>query len=120
MFKSVISGLIAVSVLATPVAAEARHRDDRRVEQGHRGHRGVNTGEAIAIGLGAFILGAAVGGGRSGSYDERYEDYDYERPAPRYRGRDSYYRPDRNCYSTVVTEYDYYGNRYSRREVRCF
>lgn len=117
MFKSVISGLIAVSVLATPVAAEARGRDDRWVEQGHRGHRGVNTGEAIAIGLGAFILGSAIAGGRNERYDERYED-EYERP--RYRGRDSYYRPDRNCYSTVVTEYDYYGNRYTRREVRCF
>lgn len=119
MFKSVISGLIAVSVLATPVAAEARGRGDHRVEQGHRGHRGVNTGEAIAIGLGAFILGAAISGGsREERYEERYEDREYERP--RYRGRDSYYRPDRNCYSTIVTEYDYYGNRYTRREVRCF
>lgn len=119
MFKSVISGLIAVSVLATPVAAEARGRGDHRVEQGHRGHRGVNTGEAIAIGLGAFILGAAISGGnRNERYEERYEDRDYDRPV--YRGRDSYYRPDRNCYSTTVTEYDYYGNRYTRREVRCF
>lgn len=119
MFKSVISGLIAVSVLATPVAAEARGRGDHRVEQGHRRHGGhLSTGEAIAIGVGAVILGAAINSGRNSRYEDRYDDYEYERP--RYRGRDSYYRPDRNCYSTVVTEYDYYGNRYTRREVRCF
>jgi Ni/Co efflux regulator RcnB len=118
MFKSVISGLIAVSVLATPMAAEARGRGDHRVERSHHGHRGVNTGEAIAIGLGALILGAAIGSDRDERYEERYEDRSYDRPV--YRGRDSYYRPDRNCYSTVVTEYDYYGNRYIRREVRCF
>ena len=35
MFKSVISGLIAVSVLATPMAAEARGRGDHRVERSH-------------------------------------------------------------------------------------
>ena len=109
MFKSVISGLIAVSVLATPVAAEARHRDDRRVEQGHRGHRGVNTGEAIAIGLGAFILGAAVSGGRT----ERYEDRDYDREV--YRGYET-----RRCYDYRVPIYDRYG-RFIYNEVytRC-
>ena len=115
MFKSVISGLIAVSVLATPVVAEARGREEYRER-----HHGVNTGEAIAIGLGALILGAAIGGrdNRNDRYEDRDYDRDYDRPV--YRGRDSYYRPDRNCYSTIVTEYDYYGNRYTRREVRCF
>ena len=114
MIKSIVSGLVAVSVLATPVVAEARGREDHRTE--HR-HRGVNTGEAIAIGLGALILGAAIGSNRDERQADDYEDR-YERP--RYRGRDSYYRPERNCYDTIVTEYDYYGNRYRRVETRCF
>ena len=114
MIKSVISGLIAVSVLATPVVAEARGREGHRTE---RHHGGVNTGEAIAIGLGAFILGAAISGSREDrgvdTYEERYE-------RPRYRGRDSYYRPDRNCYEVIVTRYDYYGRPYREAETRCF
>lgn len=115
MIKSIVSGIVAASILATPVAAEARGRDGHRTE--HR-HRGLNTGEAIALGVGAFILGAAVSSGnRENRGVDDYEDR-YERP--RYRGRDSYYRPERNCYETVVTEYDYYGNRYRRVETRCF
>lgn len=116
MIKSIVSSLVAASVLLAPVAAEARGRDG-----GHRGGRDrgshIDTGEAIAIGLGALILGAAIGGSREDrgvdSYEERYE-------RPRYRDRDARYRPDRNCYETVVTEYDDWGNRYRRRETRCF
>lgn len=118
MIKSIVSSIVAVSILATPVVAEAKGRGDHRAERSerHRGNR-INTGEAIAIGLGAFILGAAINSGRANAEVDEYEDR-YERP--RYRGRDAYYRPDRNCRSTEVTEYDYYGNRYIRREVRCF
>lgn len=115
MFKSVISGLIAVSVLATPVAAEARGRGDYRVEQGHRRHGGhLSTGEAIAIGVGAVILGAAINSGRSPRYEERYEDRDYDRPV--YRGYET-----RRCYEYREPVYDRYG-RFVYNEVytRCF
>ena len=56
MIKSIVSSIVAISVLATPVAAEARGRGEHRAERNER-HRGgnINTGEAIAIGLGAFI-----------------------------------------------------------------
>lgn len=113
MFKSVISGLIAVSVLATPVAAEARGRGEHRVEQGHRGHRGVNTGEAIAIGLGAFILGAAISGSREDRGVDTYEDR-YERPE--YRNR-----YERRCYEYREPVYDRYGRfMYNQVYTRCF
>ena len=113
MFKSIVSGLIAVSVLATPVVAEARGRGDHRVERNHHRSR-ISTGEAIAIGAGALILGAALGSRNREVEREVYDrEYDY------HRSRDSYYRP-RNCYETIVTEYDDWGNRYRRRETRCF
>jgi Ni/Co efflux regulator RcnB len=123
MFKSIISSIIAVSVLATPVVAEAKGRGEHRTER-HERNRGnhINTGEAIAIGLGALILGAAIGGSKREQYEEEsYEDRPvYARPRYDYRGRDAYYRRDRNCRTTEVIEYDYYGNRYIRRERRCF
>lgn len=119
MFKSIVSGLIAVSVLATPVVAEARGRGDHRVERNHHGgrhHSRISTGEAIAIGAGALILGAALGSSRR---EREVEREVYDREYEYHRDRDSYYRP-RNCYETIVTEYDDWGNRYRRRETRCF
>lgn len=64
MIKNIVSSLIALAVVATPVAAEARNRDgngweQRRDDRQHRRSR-ISTGEAIAIGVGAFILGAAA------------------------------------------------------------
>ena len=120
MFKSIISSIIAVSVLATPVVAEAKGRGEHRTER-HERKRGnhINTGEAIAIGLGAFILGAAIKNNNSRDEEEvEREVYDREYEY-HYRNRDAYYRRDRNCRTTEVTEYDYYGNRYIRRERRC-
>jgi hypothetical protein len=123
MIKSIVSSIVAISVLATPVVAEAKSRGDHRAERSER-HRGgrVNTGEAIAIGVGALILGAAIGSRRDQEVEREVYDreYDYH-----YRGRpnrhsDAYYRPARNCRIAEVTEYDYYGNRYIRRERRCF
>ena len=115
MFKSVISGLIAVSVLATPVVAEARGRGDHRVEQNHRRHGGhLSTGEAIAIGVGAVILGAAINSGRNSRYEEPYyENRGYDREV--YRGYET-----RRCYDYRVPIYDRYG-RFVYNEVytRC-
>jgi len=116
MFKSIVSGLIAVTVLTTPVAAEARGRDHQRTE--HR-QRGLNTGEAIALGVGAFILGAAIKSDRNREREVEREVYDREYEY-HYRNSDSYYRPTRNCYDTVVTFYDRWGGRWERVETRCF
>ena len=115
MFKTVISGLIAVSVLATPVVAEARGRGDHRVEQNHRRHGGhLSTGEAIAIGVGAVILGAAINSGRNSRYDERYDDYEYERERPRVRY-------ERRCYEYREPVYDRYGRMiYNEVYTRCY
>ena len=106
MIKSIVSGFVALSVLATPVAAEARHRDGR----GERHHSRISTGEAIAIGVGAFILGAAASSNRRDDrvydrevYDREYE-YHYRRPV---------------CREVISSGYDRYGDYYEKRTVRC-
>lgn len=108
MIKNIVSGLIAVSVLATPVAAEARHRDRGGQDRGH--HSRISTGEAIAIGVGAFILGAAASSNRRNErvsdrevYDREYE-YHYRRPV---------------CRDVFSSGYDANGNYYEKRTVRC-
>jgi hypothetical protein len=106
MIKSIVSGFVALSVLAMPVAAEARGRDDY-YRGGH--HRGLNTGEAIALGVGAFILGAAASRNRA-QVDERYEP----RYEPRYESR-----YERSCWDAIETRYDYYGRPYYLRVTRC-
>lgn len=108
MIKSIVSGLVALTVLATPVAAEARgrHHDD-----GRRHHSRISTGEAIAIGVGAFILGAAASSGNRRDdrvydrevYDREYE-YHYRRPV---------------CREVISSGYDRYGYYYEKRTVRC-
>jgi len=111
MIKNIVSGLIAVAVLATPVAAEARHRDGER----GRHHRGLNTGEAIALGVGAFILGAAVNGNRREDRT-RQEDRQVEREVYE---REYEYHYRRQCYDAIQTRYDYYGRPYYQRVTRC-
>lgn len=111
MLKSIVSGLVALSVLAMPVAAEARGRHD----DGRRHHSRISTGEAIAIGVGAFILGAAASSNRRSEpvydrdYDRGYDrgysyDYEYRRPA---------------CREVISSGYDRYGYYYEKRTVRC-
>lgn len=105
--NKVVSSLIALAVVATPVAAEARHRDGNR---GERHHSRISTGEAIAIGVGAFILGAAASSNRRDDrvydrevYDREYE-YHYRRPV---------------CREVISSGYDRYGDYYEKRTVRC-
>jgi hypothetical protein len=105
MFKTVVVSLVALSVAFVPVAAEARNRDGRGWEQRsdrHQKRSRISTGEAIAIGVGAFILGAAS---RKQSeeraadrevYDREY-DYHYRRPQ------------ERTCYEKFEPLYDSYG-----------
>lgn len=112
MIKSIVSGFVALSVLATPVAAEARHRDHR----GERHHSRISTGEAIAIGVGAFILGAAASSGNRRS--EPVYDRDYDRGYDRgYSYEYEYRRPA--CREVISSGYDRYGYYYEKRTVRC-
>lgn len=99
--KKFLSTIAVASMLFSSTAAMAHgnHRhghhgyENRHYDQ-HRRHRGgVNTEEAIAIGLGALILGAAI----ANSNRERRE-------------------PVQVCEDTL--RYDYYGNRYYER--RCY
>jgi Ni/Co efflux regulator RcnB len=108
MLKKIVSGLIAVSVLATPVAAEAKHRD--RGGQGRGHHSRISTGEAIAIGVGAFILGAAASSKRTEDRNVEREVYDREYD---YHYRRSY------CREVISSGYDRYGDYYEKRTVRC-
>ncbi len=106
MIKSIVSGFVALSVLATPVAAEARGREGRGYA---RHHSRISTGEAIAIGVGAFILGAAASSNRRAEevrdrevYDREYE-YHYRRP----------------CREIISSGYDRNGDYYEKRTIRC-
>lgn len=108
MLKKIVSGLIAVSVLTTPVAAEAKHRDRGGQDRGH--HSRISTGEAIAIGVGAFILGAAASSKRTEDRNIEREVYDREYE---YHYRRSY------CREVISSGYDRYGDYYEKRTVRC-
>ena len=114
MIKSVVSSLIALAVVVTPVAAEAQNRggngwEQRRDDRQHRRSR-ISTGEAIAIGVGAFILGAATNSNRRNDrvidrevYDREY-DYHYRRPV---------------CREIFTSGIDRYGDYYEKRITRC-
>lgn len=114
MIKTVVSSLIALAVVTMPVAAEARHRDgnsweQRRDNRQHKRSR-ISTGEAIAIGVGAFILGAATSSNRRNErvadrevYDREYE-YHYRRPV---------------CREIFTSGVDRYGDYYEKRITRC-
>lgn len=117
MIKNIVSSLIALAVVATPVAAEARNRDGNGWEQrrndrqyNHHKRSRISTGEAIAIGVGAFILGAAASRRQTDErlidrevYDREY-NYHYRRPV---------------CRDVISSGYDRYGDYYEKRITRC-
>ena len=118
--KKFILALAAMSMLATPAMAQSRDNrwgvdsnrnspyhvqnrgHQRDYDRGHqrKHHRNrVSTGEAVAIGIGALILGAAISNkNRNTTVVERYEY-----PQPRYQ-------PQYVCQDVI--KYDYYGNAY--------
>lgn len=115
MNKSVVASLIALSVVLVPVAAEARDRDRGNRDRGH--NSGISNGEAIAIGVGALILGAAIG---SNNRNTRQVEPDvYGREVPTGPGREVYDREynyhyrrqydTRTCYKEFQPLYDSYG-----------
>ena len=101
-----LSALAALAVLAAPVQAEARHRDNNRSERHHNGN-------GVGKFVGGLIVGAIVGAAASNSrqHDRRYEDYNYPYE------RDSY-RPQRVCFEEQIVEYRY-GRKYVYYEYRC-
>ena len=88
--KKLFTFLAAVSMLVAPTVAEARgrHNDGR-----HHRERGVSTGEAVAIGIGALILGAAISKNNRREREVVYQDY-------------------RTQVCQDIVKYDYYGNPY--------
>ena len=114
MVKNIVSSLIALAVVATPVAAEARNRDgngwEQRQERREHKRSRISTGEAIAIGVGAFILGAATSRRQPDEraadrevYDREY-NYHYRRPV---------------CREIFTSGIDRYGDYYEKRITRC-
>lgn len=114
--KKFVSSIVAATMLLTSNVAFARdprwgvdsnrhspyygqtYRDYRDYDRGHRRHRnGVSTGEAVAIGIGALILGAAISNSNRNTRVER-NTYPVQRPQ-------QYVCQD-------VIQYDYYGNPY--------
>ena len=114
MVKNIVSSLIALAVVATPVAAEARNRDgngwEQRQERREHKRSRISTGEAIAIGVGAFILGAAASRKpteeRAADREvfEREYEYHYRRPV---------------CREIFTSGVDRYGDYYEKRITRC-
>lgn len=108
--KKIVSLITMAAMLAvsTPAAANGRYNDNRwgvdsnRNSPYHGRHqqnrKRVSTGEAVAIGIGALILGAAISNNnRNPRAVERYE--------PQQRRQ-----PRQVCQDNV--QYDYYGNPY--------
>lgn len=89
--KKIFLALAALSMTATPALADGRGRGEYN---GGRHHHGVSTGGAIAIGLGALILGGALANSNRQRYDQRY-DPRYEpqyQPQPQYVCQNEYIR----------------------------
>ena len=100
--KKFLTALAALAVVATPVQAEARHREHGR-------------GDKVGSFLGGLLVGAIVGAAVSSSERERQDD----RYEPRYRVyEDDQYRPRRICFEEQIVEYRY-GRRYVYYEYRC-
>ena len=111
--KKIVSIVTMAAMLAVSTPAFAGHRggydyrwgvdhggrQDPGGYRGYRSDRGVSTGEAVAIGIGALILGAAISNtNRDNRVVERYE-------YPNQRRQQQYVCQD-------VVQYDYYGNPY--------
>ena len=126
MIKTVISSLIALAVVTMPVAAEAQNRGGNGWEQrqnrsqnwnpgNHRRDRGVSTGAAIGIGLGAFVLGSVLADRNNRNldinpqFDPRFD--------PRFDRRFDNRRTF--CREVFASGIDANGDYYERRTVRC-
>ena len=105
--KKIVSALVLASMMLSSTQAVAHDRrwgvDDNRYSPYYHGNRGrIDTGDAIAIGLGALILGAAIGNTRRDN-----------RPVV---VQQPYYQQEQQVCETIETR-DYYGNLMNRRTV---
>jgi hypothetical protein len=102
--RKFLTALAAITMLTTPVAAEARHRDDNR------------RSDKVGNFIGGLIVGVVVGAAVSSADRDRQrrEDDYYE---PRHRDYDDY-RPRRVCFKEQTVEYRY-GRKYVYYEYRC-
>ena len=113
--KKFIAAVAALSLIATP--AFAQHRGDHRQHERHdRG--GVSTSEAVAIGIGALLIGGLIGS-RSNEERYRYPSRTVVVTPRQYVYEDRYYNPPRvvtrpqpRQVCQDVVQYDYYGNPY--------
>ena len=106
--KKFLRTLAAIALLATPVAAEARHRDNDRSD-----HRSERRSGGCGWLCGAIIGGVVVGALSSNNRDRQDDTYN----EPRYRDRDNY-RPRRVCFEEQIVEYRF-GRKYVYYEYRC-
>ena len=109
--KKIVSLITMTAMLAvsTPAVANHKHRDyrwgnDRNVHspyhrQHHRRERGVSTGEAIAIGIGALLVGSAIANSNNRRRDREVVVVERYPQQPRQVCQD-------------IVQYDYYGNPY--------
>ncbi len=109
--KKIVSFITMAAMLAvsTPAFAEHRNRDyrwgnDRNIHSPYRGHhhrrdRGVSTGEAVAIGIGALIVGSIIADNNNRRRNREVVVVERYEPQPRQVCQD-------------VIQRDYYGNPY--------
>jgi hypothetical protein len=119
----------AVATCSIPAAAQERFSDrEHRVERHDRDDRnrdrrgGIDTGEAIAIGLGALLLGAIISDGDILDNDRdrrRYRDRHYRPYSYNDRGWREH-RRDREHYCVREQKtYWHNGHRHTYWEKRC-
>ena len=128
-----ILAMVAATAVATcsiPAAAQERFSDrEHRVERHDRDHHrnrdrrgGIDTGEAIAIGLGALLLGAIISDGDILDNDRdrrRYRDRHYRPYSYNDRGWREH-RRDREHYCVREQKtYWHNGHRHTYWEKRC-
>lgn len=103
--NKLLIGTLALALVATPAAAQYRY-DPYQPRYEHRHSRGkVTTGEAVAIGIGALVLGAAL------ADSNRQRQYN---PAPAY----GYTTPEQDAYERG--RLDRQREEQARREQRAY
>jgi hypothetical protein len=119
--KKIVSLITMAAMLAVSTPAYANHgqRDfrwgnDRNVHSPYRGlhnrrDRGVSTGGAIAIGLGALILGTAIADRNNRRRNNEVIVVDRQQPQWQ---QPQWQQPQPRQVCQDVVQHDYYGNPY--------